>query len=134
MTDTHNILAIARKHLDDIQQGKAGLQLAEYFSENIEQVEYPNRLNVKGATSDFDTLMKRSEKGRHLMKKQEYDIRKEYVFGNTVVLEVTWKGLLSAPVGQIPAGGELKAYFALFLEFENGKIIRQRNYDCFELF
>jgi hypothetical protein len=26
----------------------------------------------------------------------------------------------------------MKAFFAVFLEFLEGKIIRQRNYDCFE--
>jgi hypothetical protein len=26
----------------------------------------------------------------------------------------------------------MKAFFAVFLEFREGKIIRQRNYDCFE--
>jgi ketosteroid isomerase-like protein len=26
--------------------------------------------------------------------------------------------------------GEMKAFFAVFLEFREGKIIRQRNYDC----
>jgi hypothetical protein len=25
----------------------------------------------------------------------------------------------------------MKAFFAVFLEFREGKIIRQRNYDCF---
>ena len=26
----------------------------------------------------------------------------------------------------------MKAFFAVFLEFQEGKIIKQRNYDCFE--
>jgi len=26
----------------------------------------------------------------------------------------------------------MKAFFAVFLEFREGKIIRQRNYDCFK--
>jgi hypothetical protein len=26
----------------------------------------------------------------------------------------------------------LRAHFALFLEFRDGRIVRQRNYDCFE--
>jgi hypothetical protein len=29
-------------------------------------------------------------------------------------------------------GGQMKAYFAVFLEFEGGKIAWQRKYDCFE--
>jgi hypothetical protein len=28
--------------------------------------------------------------------------------------------------------GQMKAFFAVFLEFREGKIIRQRNSDCFK--
>jgi ketosteroid isomerase-like protein len=31
-------------------------------------------------------------------------------------------------------GEELEAHFALFLEFRDGRIWRQRNYDCFQPF
>jgi ketosteroid isomerase-like protein len=30
-----------------------------------------------------------------------------------------------------PAGGQLRARFAMFLEIREGRIARQRNYDCF---
>jgi ketosteroid isomerase-like protein len=33
---------------------------------------------------------------------------------------------------QLCAGGAMKARFAVSLEFQDGKIVRQRNYDCFE--
>ena len=33
----------------------------------------------------------------------------------------------------LDSGGEqMKAYFAVFLEFEGGRITQLRNYDCFE--
>ncbi len=28
--------------------------------------------------------------------------------------------------------GQMKAYFSVFLDFRDGKIIKQRNYDCYE--
>jgi hypothetical protein len=53
--------------------------------------------------------------------------------GDTVALEVLWAGTLAVPLGSLPAGSELRARFAVFLEFQkDGKIIRQRNYDCFD--
>ncbi|MBD2701300.1 nuclear transport factor 2 family protein [Spirosoma sp. BT702] len=133
-TNTFDILALAKQHLDDISKGKAGQDLAGYYSEQIQQIEYPNRLNPNGGVSDFHTLIKRSEKGKQIITTQSYDIQKEYVYGNTVILEVIWKGVFSIPIGQLVPGDEMKANFALFMEFENGKIIRQRNYDCFEAF
>jgi hypothetical protein len=36
------------------------------------------------------------------------------------------------PFGSIPTGGQMKAFFAVFLEFRERKIVRQRNYDRFE--
>ncbi|GAB4033028.1 nuclear transport factor 2 family protein [Spirosoma gilvum] len=129
-----DILAIAKQHLNDIANGKAGLELAGYYSQTIQQIEYPNRLNVNGGISDYQTLIERSEKGKHIVISQSYDIQNEYVSGHTVILEVIWTGVFAIPIGQTPAGGELKAHFALFIEFEEGKIVRQRNYDCFDAF
>jgi ketosteroid isomerase-like protein len=30
------------------------------------------------------------------------------------------------------AGGQMRARFAAFLQFRDGKIVAQRNYDCFK--
>ena len=40
--------------------------------------------------------------------------------------------MLAIPLGTLPAGGEMRARFAVFLQFRDGKIVSQRNYDCFE--
>jgi hypothetical protein len=37
-------------------------------------------------------------------------------------------------IGQLQPGQEMRAHFAVFLEFRDGRIRRQRNYDCFEPF
>ena len=49
-------------------------------------------------------------------------------------LEVLWVGVLKVPVGSLEAGAEMRAHFAVFLEFRDGLIYRQRNYDGFEPF
>jgi ketosteroid isomerase-like protein len=69
-----------------------------------------------------------------VLQKEKYDIVKSYTIGNTVIIEAVWTGTLAIPLGNIPIGGEMKAYFAQFYEFQDGKIIKQRNYDCFEPF
>jgi len=43
-------------------------------------------------------------------------------------------GTLAIFIGNLPAGGEMTAYFAQLFESRDGKIYRQRNYDCFEPF
>jgi hypothetical protein len=47
---------------------------------------------------------------------------------------VIWTATLAVPLGTLPAGGQMRARFAVFLEFKDDKIIFQRNYDCFDPF
>jgi ketosteroid isomerase-like protein len=34
----------------------------------------------------------------------------------------------------LPAGTEIKAFVAMFVTFRDGKLISQRNYDCYPAF
>ena len=54
------------------------------------------------------------------------------VDGNNVALEVDWSATLAIPVSTLHAGETMRARFAIFIEMKDGKIFRQRNYDCFE--
>ena len=75
-----------------------------------------------------------SAKGQQVVQNENYEIVKTHVSENSVILEIIWTAELLIPIGKLPVGGIIKAYFAQVYEFENGKIIRQRNYDCFEPF
>jgi ketosteroid isomerase-like protein len=81
-----------------------------------------------------DTEREAAERGRKVLRGQRYEVQKAYAVGDTVILEVLWVGTLAVPVGELPAGGEMRAHFAVFLEIRDGLIYRQRNYDCFEPF
>jgi ketosteroid isomerase-like protein len=72
------------------------------------------------------------EKGRKIFARQTYEITNEVVNGNTVALEVLWTGTLAIPFGTLSAGNQMRCHSAMFLEFREGKIVAQRNYDCFE--
>jgi len=54
--------------------------------------------------------------------------------GDEVAVELEWKGVLAVPLGNLPAGYEMKADVAMFLTFRDGKIVSQRNYDCYAPF
>jgi ketosteroid isomerase-like protein len=133
-TEQRDILEITRNYLKDIEEGKTADELAIYYSELIEQVEYPNLFLPNGAKRNLNDLKEALLRGKEVLTSQFYDVQKSYVIENTVILETIWIAELAVPVGQIPAGGQMKAYFAQFIEFENGKIVRQRTYDCFEPF
>lgn len=100
----------------------------------IEQTEFPNLLTDRVVVSDWENLFKRMPSGKQLLKEQKYEIQQAFEAGDTLVTEVIWTATVGVDVAQFRAGQELKAYFCCVFEFKNGKIFRQRNYDCFEKF
>ena len=105
-----------------------------FFAPDVVQEEFPNRFVPTGARRELAALRAAAERGRAVLSGQRYHVRAAYAVGETVILEVLWVGILAIAVGTLAAGQEMRAHFAVFLEFRDGKIVRQRNYDCFEPF
>ena len=131
MTTTDN-LAIARKYLEALESGAEGGALAEFFTDDVVQEEYPNRLSPIGAHRDLDAIRDAARKGKKTLRAQKFDVMNSIVDGDNVALEVFWSGLLAVPVDTLPADTEMRAHISIWLEFRDGKISRQRNYDCFD--
>jgi ketosteroid isomerase-like protein len=133
MTDEESKqITLVRDYLAALANGEAGEALGRFFTPDALQIELPNRLNPKGGQSDLATMMKRSEQGKQLLAKQTYQITSEVVSGDKAAVEAEWRATLAVPLGSLAAGTEMKAYFAMFFEFKQGRIALQRNYDCFE--
>ena len=121
-----------KDYLVALERAATGDALARFFTEDAEQIELPNRLNPKGGHSNLAQLLKRAEMVPSLLQKQHYEIHSILVQGNTVAVEATWTATLAVPLVTLSAGSTMKAHFAMFFEFRDGRIYRQRNYDCFE--
>jgi hypothetical protein len=111
-TEQQDILAIAKNYLKDIERGKTADEIAVYYSESVEQVEYPNLLMPNGSKRNLNDLKEASLRGEKVLTSQTYDIQKSYVVGNTVILETIWTAEIAVPIGQTLPGGKMKAYFA----------------------
>lgn len=126
-------VATARRYFAAIERREAVETIAACLHPAIVQEEYPNRLNPNGGRSDYATMLERMAKGRQLLAAEGYEIVNSVVAGDSVALEVLWRGTLAVPLGeQLPAGHTLRARFGVFLQFQDGQIVAQRNYDCFE--
>jgi ketosteroid isomerase-like protein len=125
-------LEVARGYVQSIECGATGGALEAFFAPGVEFVVFPNLLLPQGDRRDLAKALEGVERGLKLMARQKYLITHEMVEGERMALEVEWTGTLAVPFGTLPAGYQMKAYFALFLEFREGKIVEQRNYDCFE--
>jgi ketosteroid isomerase-like protein len=122
----------ARKYLEAIEAGATGDELGRFFTPDVVQEEFPNRFVPQGARRDLLAILDAAARGRAAMSSQSYRILHAVGDGDELALEVEWVGTLAVPIGPLPAGGTMRARFAVFLEFRDGKIAAQRNYDCFE--
>lgn len=125
-------LETAQRYLQALENNADGATLAQFFDLAVIQEEFPNRLNPNGGRSDYATMLQRAEQGKQLLARQQYTITNAVESANLVVLEVIWTATLAVRTPSLPTDGQMRAHFALFLEFHNGKIIAQRNYDCFD--
>jgi ketosteroid isomerase-like protein len=125
-------LETAREYLRAIERGATGDALAQFFTPDVQHQEFPNRLSPNGRRSGLAAMLKGAETGQKILAKQHYEIQREIEIGDRVALEVIWTGTMAVPVGDLKAGQEMLAHFAVFLDFRDGKIAAQRNYDCFD--
>ncbi len=121
----------ALAYLARLGQGKSGEELAIFFDEQVIQEEFPSRLVPQGQSHDLAALLERSARGAELLSSQHYEVKSTMASAASVALELEWRGVMKKSLGPIQEGQELRAMIAVFFEFENGRIKRQRNYDCY---
>ncbi|MEZ4587480.1 MAG: nuclear transport factor 2 family protein [Gemmatimonadales bacterium] len=130
-------LELTRRYLAAIEQSTsggsdAGPGAAAFLAPDVVQEEFPNLFVPTGAKRDLAALEDAAARGRKVLSGQRYEVRHAHAAGDTVILEVLWVGTLAVPVRSLAEGAEMRAHFAVVLEIRDGKIRRQRNYDCFE--
>ncbi len=127
----HTNLDIARRFLATMESGSGDEKLA-FFAPAVVQEEYPNRITPSTVVRDLAALRAGMERGQKIMAAERYEILNALAEGDQVSLEVQWTGTLAVAVGSLSAGGDTRARLAIFLEFRDGQIVRQRNYDCYD--
>jgi ketosteroid isomerase-like protein len=131
ITTTDN-LAIARRYLEAVENGAEGGALADFFTKDVVQEEFPNRLQPIGSHRDLNALLADAKKQKKTLRAQKFDVLNSIADGDSVALEILWSGYLAVQVDSLPADSEMRAHISLWLEFRDGKICRQHNYDCFD--
>jgi ketosteroid isomerase-like protein len=132
--EPNDIIQIAKDFILAVETRKSAEDVARFYHDDVVQTEFPNAITKTTAVRKIDDLRNASQKGKQVLSKEKYKIVHAHKDGNTVIIEAVWTGTLAVPLGKLAAGDEMKAYFAQFFEFKEGKIFRQRNYDCFEPF
>ena len=98
--------------------------------------ELPNRIRPKGGVDDLAAMregFRRAAAGK-VMSGQRYVIGEVLDADNRVVVEARWEGDLVVPLGRLQPGDTLVAHLCMVFRMVGGRIIEQRNYDCYEDF
>lgn len=102
--------------------------------ENVEFVEHPNLINRHGQKRNLDQAIKGLAMGRTILAQQNYEIQECTEQSGALFLQVLWTGKMAVDAGHLKKDQILTAHCAMRFEFENGRIIRQTNYDCYDPF
>ena len=109
-------------------------ELQPFFADNVVMTELPNRLVPTGQVRRKAELLKASTKAPKVLAEQRYDVRSVLAQGDTVVVDVDWSATIRVPLSQTPVGGRLNARIAMFLRLDDGRIVEQTNFDCYQPF
>lgn len=107
-------------------------ELAAFLHPDAVHTQLPNTLFPDGSVRDVSEVVAAAGQGASMLDHQEFEVLNAVAEGDRVALEVLWSGTLAVPVAGLAAGQVMRAHIAAFLEFRDGRIIAQRNYDCYE--
>ena len=130
MNPVTNLKRVER-YLKSIENGDFAY-IVDLFSPDAVLEQLPNRIYPNGIRSGLSRMAEAFEKGRKLLSSQSYEIKSCIVDGDKLSIEVLWTGTLALAFGNLAVGSQMRAHSAMFFQFKDGKIVSQRNYDCFE--
>ncbi|MDB6080685.1 MAG: hypothetical protein JWO82_4432 [Akkermansiaceae bacterium] len=129
-----NDIDLIRQYFAAVENRASEEDITAFFHPDVIQEEFPNRFSPQGARRDFTGLMDASNRGRMAVENERYEIVSAMAQGGRVAMEVKWSAVLKIPAGTLQPGDVMSARLGIFIELRDGKIFRQRNYDCFDPF
>ena len=125
-------LEVARRYLAALSSGATADALEQFLAPDIVQEEFPNRITPNGARRDLAALKEGRARGLTVLRSEYYELTNAVGHGEQLALEVTWSGTVRDTIGPFAAGQVLRARLGIFMEFRDGRIVRQHNYDCID--
>jgi len=123
--------ALIDRYLDAIESSDREALLSVLHPE-VRVVLHPNLFAPTGSESQLAALSRSFEVGRGLLRWQRFGRRTYDELGpNRVLARMVWTGETDRELPGMPPGTELKAAVASLLTFEDGRIVRQENWDCY---
>jgi hypothetical protein len=104
---------------------------AHIVHQEVTYFEYPNLINRKGQVRGAEKGFEGVAMGKKILAEQQYRFVSIIEIDNKLFVEGVWTGTMAIDAGPLAKGQQLKAYLCMIVEFRDGKIYSQRNYDCY---
>jgi ketosteroid isomerase-like protein len=125
-------LAIVAAYLQAVADpGETFATLGRFLHPDIIQEEFPNAVVPQGARRDLVALAAAHARGAQVVTRQRYDVLRTVAQGDRVAVELEWSGTLLVAYGSLVPGSVMRAHLGIFFDLLHGRIIGQRNYDCY---
>ena len=127
--------AVVRAYVDAVSQFNEAAVTALLHPE-MRFHELPNRIRPKGGVDDLTAMiegLRRASEGK-VLRGQRYVFSDVIEAGDRVVVEARWEGEVAMPIGRLQAGETMVAHICMVFRLRDGRIVEQRNYDCYEDF
>jgi len=120
--------AAARRCIDLFNKKQIKPWVEACYAENAEWIELPRPTTPNGQRGNRDFLRKATERVLEFIPDRQIEILNLIAQGDQVVLELDWRGITAAPLGNLSAGSVIHYRIATFLTFVDGKIIKHMDY------
>jgi ketosteroid isomerase-like protein len=124
---------LARAYLHAIETRAGREVLEELLDPDLTIEVLPNRLDPRGSRRSRDEALAGMERGRALLREEHYEVHSALESQGRAALEFVWTGVLALSLGPLEAGSTLRCRSSMHVETRDGRIVAQRNYDCFDV-
>ena len=128
----HDNEALVRRLYQAIADRAPAAEIATYWHPRAQQIEYPSLMRPSGHRRPLREMLDGYAKGLALIAQQDHTVLNVVVDDDRMAVQARWNATTAIEAGPLPAGAELVAFVALFYDFEDGLILRQSTYDCYE--
>lgn len=126
-------MSLVRRYFEMIERFETDMgKFSSVFHPEFIQIEFPNAIAKNGQERGIDGCREGLEKGKKILSHQKMDVTGHFESGSYLNVEAKWSGTMALDIGPFKKGQVMKAHLCMVFEFKDGRIFRQRNYDCYE--
>gem|GEM_PF-183896 len=124
--------AVARAYLAALSSEAPPNGIQPFLSKGLIRIDHPHRFLDRATTSDLEGALRARARDSETFWTQTFELKGAAGGGSRVAMEVAWSALVRADRPPFLCGQELEAQLAIFLTFDEGCIVRQHVYACYE--